>query len=222
VRQYAARVLEREREQVAAACTRLAAEGLVVGTAGNVSVRAGEHVVVTPTGGVFGQMHAADMAVVDMAGELVEGEHGPTSELGLHLSLYEQMNAGAVVHTHAPFATALSCVVDEVPAIHYQMLQVGGSLKVAPYATFGTEELAANVRRALEGRTACLMQNHGAVGYGHDLDYAVESALLVEWACRLYWTARAIGTPSTLTDEQLQDVAAQVARLGYGQKKSVA
>lgn len=215
-------MLEVEREKVAAACARMAAEGLVVGTAGNVSARSGEHVAVTPTGGVFGEMSATDIAVVDLNGEQVAGELAPTSELGLHLSLYEQHDAGAVVHTHAPFATALSCVVDEVPAIHYQMLQVGGSLRVAPYATFGTEELAENVRRALEGRTACLMQNHGAVGYGHDLDYAVESALLVEWACRMYWTARAIGTPSSLTDEQLQDVAAQVARLGYGKKKSTA
>lgn len=192
----------------------------MVGTAGNVSVRSGAHVVVTPTGGVFGDIDADDMAVVDLQGEVVDGDHQPTSELGLHLSLYERMDAGAVVHTHAPFATALSCVVDEVPAIHYQMLQVGGSLRVAPYATFGTEELAENVRQALEGRTACLMQNHGAVGYGHDLAYAVDSALLVEWACRLYWTACAIATPAALTAEQLQDVAEQVARLGYGTKRS--
>jgi L-fuculose-phosphate aldolase len=212
-------VHEAEREQVAQACARMADEGLVVGTAGNVSVQAGEHVVVTPTGGVFGAMNAEDMAVVDMDGSVVDGGNAPTSELQLHLSLYERMGAGAVVHTHAPFATALSCVVEEVPAVHYQMLQLGGSLKVAPYATFGTEELAENVQRALEGRTACLMQNHGAVGYGHDLEYAVESALLVEWACRLYWTARALGTPSALTDDQLQDVAAQVARLGYGKMK---
>jgi L-fuculose-phosphate aldolase len=215
-------VLEREREQIAAACTRLADEGLIVGTAGNVSVRSGEHVAVTPTGGVFGEITPDEVPVVNLDGELVAGELGPTSELALHLSLYERMNAGAVVHTHAPFATALSCVVDEVPAIHYQMLQVGGSLRVAPYATFGTEELAENVQRAMEGRTACLMQNHGTVGYGHDLDYAVESALLVEWACRLYWTARAIGTPTALTDEQLQGVAEQVVRLGYGKKTSAA
>jgi L-fuculose-phosphate aldolase len=212
-------VLDREREQVASACARLAGEGLVVGTAGNVSLRAGDHVVVTPTGGVFGEMRAEEMPVVDLQGEQVDGELAPTSELGLHLALYDRMDAGAVVHTHAPFATAVSCVVDEMPAVHYQMLQVGGSLRVAPYATFGSEELAQNVERALEGRTACLMQNHGMVNYGHEIEYAVESALLVEWACRLYWTARAIGTPSALSDEQLQDVAAQVVRLGYGSKK---
>jgi L-fuculose-phosphate aldolase len=192
---------------------------MVVGTAGNVSVRAGDQVVVTPTGGVFGEMRAEEMAVVDLGGNLVDGPLAATSELALHLLLYERMDAGAVVHTHAPYATALSCVVDEVPAVHYSMLMFGGSLKVAPYATFGTEELAGNVVRALEGRTACLMQNHGHVGYGHDLAHALESALLVEWACTVYWRARAIGEPFALSDEQLQDVAAQVARLGYGQTK---
>jgi L-fuculose-phosphate aldolase len=212
-------VLEREREEVAAACARLSSEGLVVGTAGNVSVRSGEHVVVTPTGGVFGQMTAEEMPVVDLDGQQVDGSLAPTSELSLHLGLYARMDAGAVVHTHAPYATAVGCVVDEVPAVHYQMLQVGGSLRVAPYATFGSEALAQHVEQALEGRTACLMRNHGTVNYGHDLAYAVESALLVEWACRLFWTASAMGTPSALSADQLQDVAAQVMRLGYGATK---
>jgi L-fuculose-phosphate aldolase len=212
-------VFESAREQVASACRRLAEQGLVVGTAGNISVRVDDRVVVTPTGGVFGEMTAEQMPVVDMSGNLVDGKLGPTSELALHLSLYERMDAGAVVHTHAPYATALSCVLDEVPAVHYSMLMFGGSLRVAPYATFGTDELAENVQRALEGRTACLMQNHGSVGYGHNLDYAIEVALLVEWACTVYWRARAIGEPVALSDEQLQDVAAQVARLEYGSTK---
>jgi len=210
-------VLEAAREQVASACARLADEGLVVGTAGNVSMRVDDHLIVTPTGGVFGAMTAEEMAVITPTGELVEGQRGPTSELALHLLLYDRMDAGAVVHTHAPYATALACVVDEVPAVHYSMLMFGGSLKVAPYATFGTEELAGNVESALSGRTACLMQNHGHVGYAHDLATAVESALLVEWACTVYWRARALGEPAALSDEQLQDVAAQVMRLGYGQ-----
>src|SRR4051794_2727423 len=192
---------------------------MVVGTAGNVSMRVDDQVVVTPTGGVFGAMGADDMAVVDRSGARIEGSLAPTSELGLHLLLYERNDAGAVVHTHAPYATALSCVVDEVPAVHYSMLMFGGSLKVAPYATFGTEELARNVEQALEGRTACLMQNHGHVGYGHDLDYAVDASLMVEWACTVYWRARALGEPAALSDEQLQDVAKQVMKLGYGQTK---
>jgi L-fuculose-phosphate aldolase len=211
-------VLEAAREQVATACARLADEGLVVGTAGNVSMRVDDHIVVTPTGGVFGAMPAEEMAVVARDGSLVDGPKAPTSELALHLLLYDRNDAGAVVHTHAPYATALSCVVDEVPPVHYSMLMFGGGLKVAPYATFGTEELARNVEAALEGRTACLMQNHGHVGYAHDLDTAVEAALLVEWACTVYWRARAIGEPVALSDEQMQEVVAQVVRLGYGKK----
>ena len=212
-------MLDEVREEVAAACTRLAGEGLVIGTAGNVSARAGDHVAVTPTGGNqhdvtrFCRCTVTSYASGSQAMSRSKMRRSPSS-------FYERMGAGAVVHTHAPFATALSCVVGEVPAVHYQMLQVGGSLRVAPYATFGTTELAQNVEQALEGRSACLMQNHGMVAYGHDLAYAVESALLVEWACRLYWMASAIGTPSTLGEEQLEDVAAQVVRLGYGAKRS--
>ena len=206
-----------QRSAVAAACRRLAAEGLVIGSSGNVSARAGDQLVVTPTGAVFEDLGAEDMAVIGLDGAHVEGPP-PTSETALHLALYERLGAGAVVHTHAPMATALSCVVDEVPAVHYGMLMFGGSLRVAPYATFGTPELAEAVAGALEGRTAALMQNHGAVAIGHDLAFAVEVALLTEWACRVYWTARTIGAPRVLTQDELQEVAEQVQRIGYGQR----
>ena len=214
-------MLDAQRNAVAAACRRLAADGLVIGSSGNVSVREGDRVVVTPTGGVFEDLGPADMAVIGIDGAHVDGPE-PTSESALHLALYERLGAGAVVHTHAPVATALSCVVDEVPAVHYGMLMFGGSLRVAPYATFGTPELAESVVAALEGRTAALMQNHGAVALGHDLDFALEVALLTEWACRVYWTARTIGDPKVLTGEQLQEVAAQVQALGYGRRTDAA
>jgi L-fuculose-phosphate aldolase len=112
--------------------------------------------------------------------------------------------------------TALACVVDEVPAVHYQMLALGGAVRVAEYATFGTEELARNVVGALETAPAALMRSHGAITYGHDLGGAVELALLLEWACALYWRARMIGEPSVLTDEQLRDVVTAVQERSYG------
>lgn len=210
--------LDDERETVAAACRRLAREGLVIATAGNVSLRAGDDVVTSPTGGVFGELEAEQMAVVDLDGNVVDGDLAPTSELELHLALYaREPVCGAVVHTHAPMATALSCVLDELPAVHYQMLAFGGPVRVAPYATFGTDELAAAVVEALEGRTAALMRNHGAISWGADLDTAVELTLLLEWACTLYWRARAIGEPSVLSEQELADVVTQVQRRGYGQ-----
>jgi L-fuculose-phosphate aldolase len=204
-----------ERRSLAEACHRLALEGLVIGTAGNVSVRAGDEVVVSPTGCVLAEVAPEAMSVVSVDGDVLEG--APTSELGLHLGVYRDVDwAGAVVHTHAPMATAVGCVVDELPAIHYGMLALGGSVRVAPYATFGTDELHQHVLAALDGRLAVLMQNHGTLNCAASLDAAVEGALLLEWACSLYWHAKQIGEPSVLSEEQLADVAAQVQRLGYG------
>jgi L-fuculose-phosphate aldolase len=204
-----------EREALADACRTLASRGLVIGTAGNLSVRAGEQVVVTPTGCTFEAVSPDEMSVVELDGEVVEGE--PTSELGLHLGVYSSVDwAGAVVHTHSPMATAVGCVVDELPPVHYAMLALGGSVRVAPYATFGTEELHSHVLGALEGRTAALMKNHGTLNCGASLEAAIEGALLLEWACGLYWHAVQIGEPSVLSDDQLADVARQVQELGYG------
>ena len=205
-----------QRRALAEACRRLAGEGLVIGTAGNVSVRCDDRVVATPTGCVFAKVSPPDMSVVEMDGSLVDGL-APTSELGLHLGVYDGFDwAGAVVHTHSPMATALSCVLEELPPIHYQMLSLGGGVRVAPYATFGSDELHAFVLSALEGKTAALMQNHGALAFGPSLDVAVENALLLEWACGLYWHAASVGTPRVLSEDELSDVVAQVQRLNYG------
>jgi L-fuculose-phosphate aldolase len=169
-----------------------------VGTAGNVSVRRGDQVTVTARGTDLALLEPEQTTVVDLDGRVVEGDLEPTSELELHLRIYRRYGAGAVVHTHAPRATALSCVLDELPCIHYQMLLLGGSVRVVPYVTFGTPELAESVLAALEGRTAALMSNHGAVTYGADLDAAVERSLLLEWACTVYWRAAALGQPRVL------------------------
>jgi L-fuculose-phosphate aldolase len=208
--------LERERERVAGAARRLAADGLVTGTAGNVSVRADRLVTVTPTGARLEDVSAEQVAVVDLDGEQVDGELAPTSELGLHLGIYRRLDAGAVVHSHARFATAVACVLDELPVVHYQMLSLGGPIRVAPYATFGTPELAELTLKALEGRSAALMANHGAIAYGPDLDTAMEQALLLEWACELYWRASALGTPRTLDQSEQLAFVETVSRRGYG------
>ena len=208
--------LDARRAEVAAACRRLAADGLVIGTAGNVSARVGDVIAITATGAAFEQMTADEVSIVDLSGEVVLGSLAPTSELELHLGIYRDVGAGAVVHTHAPMATAVGCVVDVLPCVHYQMMLLGGDVRVAPYATFGTPELAAHVHAALEGRSAALMANHGAVTHGDSLAKAVELAQLLEWACTVYWRAAAIGTPRTLdTDAQAAVVEAAIRR-GYG------
>jgi L-fuculose-phosphate aldolase len=204
------------REQVAAAARRLADHGLLVGTAGNVSARDGDRIAVTGTGVVLGACTADDVTVVSADGGVVEGALVPTSELELHLGIYADTGAAAVVHTHAPCSTAVACVLDELPVIHYQQLLLGGAVRVAPYATFGTPELAAGVRSALEGRQAALMANHGSVAIGADLAQAVEHALLLEWLAALHHRASALGTPRTLTDAQQTAVIEAALRRGYG------
>jgi L-fuculose-phosphate aldolase len=201
---------------VAVAARQLAASGLVLGTAGNLSERAGELVAVTPTGAVLADLQAADVAVVDVDGAQVDGPLQPTSELDLHLGLYRRYEAGAVVHFHPPIGTALACVIDELPVIHYQLLALGGPVRVGRHETFGSPELAEATLDALEGRLAALMSNHGAIVYGSDMAAAMANAELLEWGCELYWRAAAIGTPRALDEDARAAVVDAVTTRAYG------
>jgi L-fuculose-phosphate aldolase len=179
-----------------------------------------DRVAISPTGAVLAELQAEDVTVVDLDGNQVSGRFAPTSELDLHLGVYRRYDAGAVVHTHAPMATAIACVLkDELPCIHYQMLMLGGAVKIAPYRTYGTESLAEVVLAALENHTAALMANHGAIAYGNDMAGAVENMLLLEWACSVYWHAAALGKPRALGREQLEAVIEQFVSSGYGKPK---
>ncbi len=191
------------REQLAVESRRLA--GLAVGTAGNLSARQGDLIAITPTGARLSELRAEQMAVIDPDGTVVEGTLAPTSEVDLHLGVYRKHRAGAVVHTHAPMATALSLVLDEVPCVHYELMELGGTVRVAPYRTVGTPELVEAMLSALDGRTAVLMANHGSLTHGADLSTAAYRMLLLEWGCELYWRAAALGVPRVL------DRAAQAA-----------
>jgi L-fuculose-phosphate aldolase len=210
--------LEPDRERVAAAARRLAATGLVHGTSGNVSHRTGDVALVTATGASLETCSAADVAVVELDGRPLPDSPAPTSEIELHLGAMVRYGAGAVVHTHSSCATALSCVVDEVPVVHYNMLLLGGAIPVAPYETFGTPALAEAVLDAMEGKRGVLMANHGAVVYGGSVEEAVELAVLLEWACDVYWRASALGTPRTLDDAEQQAFIAAVVERGYGSR----
>jgi L-fuculose-phosphate aldolase len=195
------------RRAVAACGRRLLADGLVLGTAGNVSVRVGDLVAVSPSGMPYDQVEAADVAVVDLGGKRIDGPHVPSSETPMHLDIYATTGAAAVVHHHGLHSAALSTVLDELPPIHYYALRLGGPVRVARYATYGTPELARSVDAALEDRTAALMQNHGAVAYGATLDEAYDRAQLLEWLCAMHTVATGVGTPRVLSDDELADVA---------------
>jgi L-fuculose-phosphate aldolase len=209
-----------EREQVAAACRRLAEAGLVRGTAGNVSVRAGDAVVITPTGAPLEMLDSAQVTVIDLGGRVLAGDFAPTSELDLHLGVYGRYGAGAVVHTHAPVSTAISCVLDELPCVHYEMLLLGGPVRVAPYETFATPEFALAAVDALEGRTAALLANHGTIAFGADLDAALNATELLEWSSTVYWRAASIGTPRVLDEAARQGVVDVAIARNYGSTQS--
>jgi L-fuculose-phosphate aldolase len=213
--------LAEERIRVAETSRRLAEEGLVLGTAGNVSQRAGDRVAITPTGAVLGELDAGDVAVVDLEGRQVDGPLAPTSELDLHLGAMRAHGCGAVVHTHAPMSTAAACVLDELPCVHYAMLALGGPVPVAGYATFGTPELAEIVVSTLEGRTAALMANHGAVTVGETVEAAAELSLLLEWAATVYLSAAAAGRPRELDEGQRAAVIEAALARNYGSTQAV-
>ena len=196
------------REAVAAGGRRLLDEGLVTGTAGNVSVRVGDLVAVSPSSVPYDQVGPDEVCVVDRDGRVVAGDLRPSTETGLHLSVYAATGAGAVVHHHGLRSVAVSTVVDVLPPLHYYAVRLGGAPRVAPYHRYGTPELAAAVTAALVDRSAALMQNHGAVTHGATLDDAFERAHLLEWLCELFIEASALGRPRVLTDDELAEVVA--------------
>jgi L-fuculose-phosphate aldolase len=205
------------REEIVSVCQELSRAGLVTGTAGNVSVRDGNLMAVTPSGVRYAGLTPELVGVHRLDGTAVEAPLPPTSEMPLHLAIYHaRPDAGAVVHTHSPAATALSALLDEVPAVHYYVAMFGGPVSVARYATYGTDELAENAVFALRDRTACLMANHGALTIAPDLATAHDKSVYLEWLCDVYLRASSAGTPRLLSPAQLAAAAAKMTR--YGQR----
>jgi L-fuculose-phosphate aldolase len=197
-------LLASERALLVRYAQRMRSEGLVVGTAGNLSSRAGDLVAITPSGVDYGSLAPEMICVVELDGSPVDGRSEPSRELPMHLAAYHALDAGAVVHTHSPSATALATVVDELPAIHYLIADLGGPVRVAPYATPGGDELAAAMVRALAGRRAALLANHGAITVGDSVEQAYSRSVTLEWLAAVYLRARLLGDPSVLPDDEVE------------------
>jgi L-fuculose-phosphate aldolase len=208
------------KEALVAGARRVAESGLVVGSAGNVSVRAGNSILITRGGALLKDVAPEDCLEVGLSEGVISGAPGsgfrPSSELPLHLAVYAATDAAAIVHTHSHYATVLGTLVDELPAVHYTINHFGGTVRVARYQTFGTEELAAAVSEALRDRSAALMANHGAVVTGRDVESAVSGAIELEWLASIYYHAILCGTPSILSDDQLGAVRDRARQLRYG------
>ena len=212
-----AQVLDAARGQLVEYGRRLGTDGLAFGSAGNLSVRVGEVVVITPSSMPYEAVDACDLCVVAPDGTKLAGRGSISSEWPMHWAVYSTTDAGAVVHTHSPEVIALSATCDELPAIHYAIARLGGPVRVAPYTRFGSERLANGARAALEGRSAAILQNHGAITYGPTLQEAYERAALLEWLAGTYRRALQYGSPRLLTAVELEEVVAEVRRRRYGE-----
>jgi L-fuculose-phosphate aldolase len=204
--------LEAIRTAIAEAGRELEAARLVQGTAGNLSVRdpSSGSIAITPSGMPYGRIQPADVLLVNAAGDLEEGVHRPSSELGMHLELYRaRPDVGAVVHTHSPWATTWAVLGREIPAVHYVIAPMGDAIRVAPYATYGTPELAANVVATLGADNGVLLASHGVVTVGADLAAAAHNAIQVEFLAEVLWKATQVGEPVILPPEELDRVRAQ-------------
>ncbi|HEX6683892.1 MAG TPA: class II aldolase/adducin family protein [Candidatus Limnocylindrales bacterium] len=208
-------VLAEERHEVVAFCHRMLADNLVVGTSGNISVRRGDLIAVSPSGLAYEELTPELVGVHRCEdGVAVDATLPPTSELPMHLRAYADTGAGAVVHTHSTAATAVSTLVEELPNLHYLVAMFHGPVRVAPYATYGTQALADSMAEALAGRTGCLLGNHGALTIGDTLAQAYSRAQYLEWLCQVWLLARSAGQPRLLDPAEIDLVVGKLASYG--------
>jgi L-fuculose-phosphate aldolase len=181
--------------------------GINQGTSGNLSVRFGEGMLITPSGMPYSGLEPGDIVCVDATGAQ-HGRRQPSSEWRIHHDIYAaRPDVGAIVHAHPSACTALACMHKSIPAFHYMVAVAGGNdIPCAPYATFGTQKLSDSVLRVMTGRKACLMANHGLVCVAEDLDKAMALAVEVEQLARIYLECLAVGRPVILDDEEMQRV----------------
>ncbi len=195
------------REAMIATARKMNAAGLNQGTSGNLSVRVEGGFLLTPTGMDYDALVPDDLVLMRFDGSH-EGRRRPSSEWQLHRDiLAARPEAGAVLHAHSMFCTTLACLRRGIPAFHYMISAAGGSdVRCAPYATFGTEELARGALAALEGRKACLLANHGMLSLGADLAGAFKLAVEVETLAAMYWRALQVGEPVVLDGAEMARV----------------
>lgn len=206
------------RKSIIEACRWMNDSGLNQGTSGNISARYRDTMVITPSGVPYEKLEPEDMAVmpIDSAEDTWTGPLNPSSEWRFHLDILRaRPEVGAVVHTHSTFSTTLAIARKEIPACHYMIAAAGGpTIRCAEYATYGTEELSANALAAMEGRTCCLLANHGLIATGPNLEKAMWLAVEVETIARQYYYSLSIGGPVVLADDEIARVVEKFKNYG--------
>ncbi len=212
---------QRLRKRIIETCVQMNAIGLNRGTSGNLSVRFGEGFLITPSGLAYQETYPVDIVFMDFAGAS-KGRRRPSSEWRFHRDiLAARPDVSVVLHTHSTFATTLACLGLEVPAFHYMIAVTGGkTIRCAPYATFGSQELSDGAVIALHGSRACLLANHGMIVLADTLKDTLALAVEVEALCEQYWRALQLGAPQLLSDEEMERVLEKFKQ--YGAKAQAA
>lgn len=206
------------REEMVRTCREMNATGINQGTAGNLSVRSGDGFLITPSSLPYDRMTPGDLVEMGFDGTYL-GERRPSSEWRFHRDiLRRRTDVDVVLHCHSVYATTLACHHRTIPSFHYMTGVAGGTtIRCAPYATFGTQQLSDYALEALEGRMACLLGQHGQISLGKTLDGALWLANEVETLSRMYVQALTLGEPPVLPDEEMARVIGQMRRMSYGQ-----
>ncbi|MGE0238067.1 MAG: class II aldolase/adducin family protein [Parvibaculaceae bacterium] len=203
------------KKKIIQVCRRMNEMGINQGTSGNVSARTEDGFVITASGVPYDVMDAQHIVEMDLEGGYY-GKYLPSTEWRMHMDIFKaRPEAGAIVHTHSIYATALSTLRKDVPPFHYMIGVTGGStLRVSDYAEFGTQALSDTMLAALEDRTACLLANHGQIAFGPTLEKALWLAGEIETLCQQYWAASLAGKPVILSNAQMKTVLARFKTYG--------
>jgi L-fuculose-phosphate aldolase len=206
------------RRAIVDSCRQMNALGINQGTSGNISARFRGNMLITPSGVPYDEMDPADIALMPIEGEygVWKGKMQPSTEWRFHLDITRSRpGVGAIVHAHSTYATVLAICGREIPACHYMIAASGGpTVRVADYATYGTKELSDNALKALDGRTCCLLANHGMIATGPDLRKAMWLAVELETLARQYYLSLAIGEPNILPDDEIERVGKKFGSYG--------
>ncbi|WP_074413120.1 L-fuculose-phosphate aldolase [Streptococcus suis] len=212
--------MEKERKELIKYGKKLVTEGLTKGTGGNLSVFNREKglMAITPSGIDFFEIKEEDIVIMDLEGQVVEGEKLPSSEWYMHLIQYQQReDIDAVIHAHTTYGTVLAVLREPLPASHYMIAVAGKDVRVAEYATYGTKELAENAAEVMKDRRAVFLVNHGILAGAQDLLNAFNIIEEVEYCSKIYCVAKSMGEPVILPDEEMELMAEKFKT--YGQRK---
>ena len=215
-------LMEKARKEIIEYGKKLVASNLTKGTGGNLSVfdRENGYMAITPTGIDFFEIQPEDIVIMDLEGNVVEGNRLPSSEWEMHLLQYkERTDLDAVIHAHTTYATVLACLRWELPATHYMIAVAGKNVRCAEYATYGSHELALNATKAMRERRAVILANHGILAGDNDLLNAFNIIEEVEYCSQIYYMAKSIGEPIVLPDEEMNLMAEKFKTYGQKRKK---